>query len=94
MNKLKPEDVYKWLDEIANNENLKQCSGIPSTAEAALALLHEKDARIEELEAENREVHSNWQKLKETLDAVTEEDKRILAEKDAEIEWLRKLYES
>ena len=47
MNELKPEDVYRWLDEIANNENLKQCSGIPSTAEAALALLRENKATLE-----------------------------------------------
>lgn len=96
MNELKPEDVMKALEYCAHNMRCYECPYVivkggkchSNMITDALALLREKDARIEQLEAENREVHSNWQKLKKSLDEVSEEDKRILAEKDAEIERL------
>ena len=79
MTELKPEDVYKWLDEIANNENLKQCSGIPSTAEAALALLREKDADIKRRDAKI-----------DTLQKQVRQYGAEIGRKDAEIERLEK----
>ena len=84
MNELKPDDVMRALEVMS-------ASGVyasPNFQMNILALLREKDERIAELEAENQEVHSNWQKLKKSFDEVSEEDKRILAQKDAEIERL------
>lgn len=77
MNKMKPEDIYKWLDEIANNENLKQCSGIPSTAEAALYLFREKDAEIERL---NKEVDRLSQVVQYHDGHISDAQKDILGE--------------
>ena len=43
-------DIIKALDEIACNENLKQISGIPHTAECALNLIKRQKAEIERLQ--------------------------------------------
>lgn len=82
MNELKPEDVYKWLDEIANNENLKQCSGIPSTTEAALALLREKDAIIAKHEEYIDTLNDDKACLVEQIEEKDAEIERLTAERD------------
>ena len=64
MNEMKPEDVMRALEHCANYKRQEvSCIGCPlykkcdvNTLEGlALALLREKDARIEELEAELKE---------------------------------------
>ena len=42
-------EIIKALEEISHNENLKQYSGIPKTAEYALNLINRQEAEIERL---------------------------------------------
>lgn len=94
MNELKPEDVMRAL-ECFHNRILNTDLAAKITEQemmaviCAIALLREKDARIAELEAENQEVHSNWQKLKKSFDEASEEFLDYQADVQMEIAYAR-----
>ena len=90
MNELKPEDVMRAL-KICDDKT-QTCEGCPYIDHCSdinkdvLALLREKDARIEHLEKTMKDsILSNTELLKNL--------NRLVEEKDAEIERLKKLHE-
>lgn len=90
MNEMKPEDVIKALECCVKSGYFIDCFlkdfegiSVDYILEAALALLHEKDAHIEHLEKTMRESILSNAELLENLN-------RLVDEKDAEIEKLKR----